>query len=341
MEQLQLTSREVPLHALRIEHGAWHNPRTQSGLTDKDLDALADDILERGLQDPLTVQRVLVNGEPVDVVTDGQRRELALERLVKRGKIKSDFLVKVVDRTEEAIELTIDEADKILLDMLAAQVQRKELSSYELVMAAETLRKRNRTMEDVADAIGMSSTWVSKMLKALGTASPVLMLQWKKGSITDEQFKELASLKDMTEQEDGAAEVVAAKRAGNAGEARAAVKERKERADRAEKSKHVTNGHNKEKIVKGPQAELFSDGKKMPKPPSKAVLEEISAMADKKPPTSDYVKGIVDAVNWQLGKTTDEEFRTPWKKYLARVEGKVAKKAKPTKAKRKPSKKKR
>lgn len=339
MEQLQLTSREVPLHLLRREHGAWHNPRTQSGLSDKDLDALADDILARGLQDPLTVQRVLVNGESVDVVTDGQRRELALERLVKRGKIKSDFLVKVVDRTEEPIDLTIDEADKILLDMLATQVQRKELSSYELVMAAETLRKRNRTMEDVADAIGMSSTWVSKMLKALGNASPILLLKWQKGQITDEQFKDLASLKDMSEQEEGAAEAIEAKKAGSPrGEARAAVKERKERA---EKSKRVTNGHNKEKIVKGPQAELFSEGKKTPKPPSKAVLEEIVAMADKKPPTSDYVKGIVDAVNWQLGKMTDEDFRKPWKQYLARVEGKVAKKAKPSKAKKKPSKKKR
>lgn len=334
MEQLQLTSREIPLHSLRVEHGAWKNPRTISGLSDKDIDALADDILARGLQDPLTVQRVIVNGDTVSVVTDGQRRELALERLVKRGKIKSDFLVKVVDRTEEPIDLTIDEADKILLDMLAAQVQRKELSSYELVMAAETLRKRGRTIEDVASAVGMSATWVSKMLKAIGNASPILVLKWQKGQITDEQFKELASLKDMSDQEDGAAEAIEAKKTGGAGEARAAVKERKERA---EKTKRVTNGHNKEqpKVVKGPQAELFSGDKKpQPKPPSKAVLEEISAMADKKPPTSDYVKGIVDAINWQLGNLTDEDFRKPWKQYLARVEGKVAKKAKPTKAKK-------
>ena len=322
-----LPSRDVLVSSLRLEHGAWINPRKKTGLTDKDIEELAADLKERGVQVPLIVQRVLVNGEPVDVVLEGQRRVLA----AKKAGLKT---VPVVDKNPDPIELSVKEADALLLDMLAVSEHREGLASPELVAVAKRLRDHDHTMLDIGRAIGKSETWVSKMLKALDKASPDLLLKWETGKITDEQFKDLAALKP-SDQGEGVKKALEAREAGDAAGARAAVKELKEKTTAKAAKKDAKKGA---PVVRGPQEEMWKDkgGDDKPKivKPSPAVLDDIVSQAQKRPPTSDYVKGLVDMARYALGEMTADNFKKPWHAWLARVAGVV--KAKSARAPRKP-----
>jgi hypothetical protein len=319
-------TREVALSSLRLEHPCWLNPRQFTGLDDKDIALFGKEIKERGVLDPPTVQKVMMNGSVVDLVVDGQRRVLAaLEVLPKTTKIE------VVDRTDKAIELTWDESDKIMLEVLAMGEHRKSLSSFELSEVAERMRNRDRKIVDIAKAIGRDESWVSKILKARSLASPKLMLSWRKGEVTDEQFKELAALRDPDKQAEVVKQVVDTRKSGNKAEARQNLKELTERYKQEERKAKKTdtppaaNGHKPTTPANGgEQVEMW----KAPPPVVKKatmvprhVLEEMVALADKRAPTSDYVKGMMDGVRYALGDIDADEFGKPWRAYLARLGG--------------------
>lgn len=337
------TLRHVPLSSLRLEHKHWSNPRVYSGMDDAAIGALGVDLKARGIQVPLIVQQITVNGDVVDLVLEGQRRyKAALEVFSK------NHLVPVIDRTAKPIELTAEEADKILLDMLSVGAKREALSAFELSESAERLRNRGRTLLEIANAIGKSESWVSKILKARTHATPKLMLQWRKGQITEEQFKELAAV-PADKQDDQAKQVVEARKVGDKSEARARSKE----AVATAKSK--TNGvgvnghsHAAPRVVAGPQVDMFDKnagkawgpdvhGQTMKSPdkkstPSKVTIEEMVHLSTRRPPTHDYVKGLMDASRWFLGDLTPDKFAKPWTVYLARIDGSGGK---PKKAKAK------
>jgi hypothetical protein len=223
---LAALARFVKLSDLRLEHKHWVNPRIKSGLDVESLAELGADIKLRKIQVPLLVQKVVMpHGMPFNLVLEGQRRVLA-----GREVLDKDELIPVIDRTPEPVELTPEVSDKLLLDMLAVAVNREGLSSFELSEAASRLRDRDRTLADISKAIGKSESWISKILKARQGATPKLMLQWRKGEITDEQFKDLAEVKNHTEQEEKAKGVVEARKSGDLGEARIRAKEVKETA---------------------------------------------------------------------------------------------------------------
>jgi ParB-like chromosome segregation protein Spo0J len=337
--------REVTLASLHLEHPRWLNPRTFTGLDDDSLHEFGKELKERGVLDPPTVQKVTFGGQVIDLVIDGQRRvRAALGALPKSTKIH------VVDRTEKPIELTWDESDEIMLEVLSMASHREGLSSYELSEVAERMRIRERKLSEIAKAVGRDESWVSKILKARATASPKLMLAWRKGQVTDEQFKELALVKDPAKQAEVTKEVAATRETGDKAEARIRVKELAEQYKQDEKklSKTKTNGH---AVVVTPangghQAEMWS-----PPPPVVAkkatvprhVLEELVALADKRAPTHDYVKGLMDGVRYALGEIDADEFGKPWRAYLERVggSGKAPKKVTKKKASKAKSKKRR
>lgn len=310
--------RTVSVSDLTLDHQFWTNPRVFTGMDDKELAELGADIKARGIQTPILVQQVLAtSGGITDLVLDGQRRVLAaLEVMPKSTKVP------VVDRTADAIELTPEVADEILLDMLAVGQKREGLSSFELSEVAEKLRNRDRTHIDIARAIGKSESWVSKFLKARSTASPKLMLKWRKAEITDEQFKELAEVKDLEKQAEAVKEVVEARKDDKA-EARIRAKEITQTAKKA-------NGvAPKRHVVAGPQADLPYNGShtaipvapKRPPMTPRAALEDMVGMADKRPPTHDYVKGLMDGVAYAMGDLDPKKFGKPWTAYLARIDG--------------------
>jgi len=335
-----ITARTVPLSSLWLEAPNWTNPRLFSGLDDSDIDELGASIKAKGINDPLKVQRIKVNGDVIDLVIDGQRRALAA-----RGVLPKNAPIPVVDIEEEACDLTPEKADELLLKALTT-LEREDLSSYELSNVAERMKARNKTGEYIAAAIGKSASWVSKFLKALSTASPKLMHQWRKGQVTDEQFKELAEVKGEDKQAEAAKEVVEARKSGDKSEARNRAKEIKETARAAskpDKTATVRNGHNTTLVVKptvsGPQLPLLKEAKEPevkkaePKPPSKHALADFIGMADKRPPVADYVKGLMDGVKWAMGFMQPDQWAKSWHQYLARIEGRP-RPAKKVKAKR-------
>ena len=325
---------------LVIGHENWVNPRTVTGLTPDEIMDLAKDIKVRGVQVPLVVQKIYAGKDKsriVDLVLEGQRRVLACEEVLDK-----EAEIPVVDRTAAPIELTPEASDRLMLDMLSVATRREGLSGYELSEVAQRLRDRDRTLAEIGKAIGRDDSWVSKILTARKNADPKLMLRWRKGEITEEQFKALASIKDTDKQTEALKETLKARDTGDSAEARATAKEL------AAQFKQETNGHKKPRpapAARGPQETLFDDsGKKPDKPAVKVVikgvvLEEMLAYADKRPPTADYVRGVIDCVRFMTGELEMADFSKAWHAYVSRVSG-TAKPKKGKKAKaRKPAKK--
>lgn len=331
--------RTVPIKQLVLEHKHFINPRTFTGLDDEKFAELVASIKQNGVIDRPKTVRIKSNGPDgfETLVWDGQRRVLASTKLYGPS-----HEIEVVDLSGEIYDLSDPKvADEI--EELALEVGQKRagLSSYELVELAERRRARSHTLSSIGKIIGKSESWVSRMLKAWDAASPKLRFSWKNGEVTDEQFKELAAEREQKAQEKATEEVVEARKSGDKIEARTKAKEiaegakakRKEaKADKPAKkdAKPVKNGHGK---ADGEQQQLWSPPPKTerPKPaaPAKAVLEDMVGLADQKPPTHDYVKGVLDGARFALGKITADELAKPYWAYLARLTGqKPAKKSK-------------
>jgi hypothetical protein len=238
--------------------------------------------------------------------------------------------IPVVDLSEDPIALTPEISDQ-LLDSALTSLRHEGLSSFELSAVAEGMQKRGRTLDVIGVGIGKSKSWVSRMLKARSTATPKLMIQWRKGEITDEQFKELAEVADPEKQIEETKKVVEARKSGDRAEARVLSKESKE-TERAGRPAKVANGHAKaapasaRPVVAGEQRDLFGNAVTAAKPagpkaPSKAAIEDLLAMAAKRPPTSDYVKGLLDGVRYSQGVLEPDKFGKAWMQYVSRIEG--------------------
>lgn len=328
--------RFVQLGDLHLDHVHWTNIRTFTGLDEEALAELGADLKERGILVPPKVQKVLVDGKVIDLVIDGQRRVRSA-----LGVMPPSTLIEVIDRTQDPIELTPQAADEITIEALAISERREGLSSYELSEVAEQLRSRDHSLLAIGKAIGRSESWVSKILKARGLASPEIMLDWKKGALTDEQFKDLAAV-NKDAQASALAEVREAKSTGDATQARKLAREAKERANG--QANGQSNGHangqahgkaktgkstgkakaNGRTVVAGEQTEMWAkppEVKKKSAAPKRLVLEEMLALKNKLPPTNDYVKGIMDCVRFALDQGAIEEFGSPWRQYLARAAG--------------------
>lgn len=309
-----LTSRAtrfVPLGDLTVEHAMWQNPRTVTGLKQRELEELSEDIKLRGITTPPEVLPVEdEDGNVVNLVIDGQRRVLA-----SRMVFKKDQPIEVIDLVDAPVKLDWERVNSLLLNTLASVTNRANLSSYELSEVAEQLRNRGMTLEEISAAIKKSQTWCSRFLKARLSASPSLLKSWRDGKVTDEQFKDLADV-EKEKQDVELKEVTEAAATGGKGEARARAKEAKANAKKEKAAKK------KKPVVTGEQQDLFEAPKpKKAGPPRKEFLEELVALSTQRSPTADYVKGIFDGVKYTLGQIGPEEFASPWVKYLNRVGG--------------------
>lgn len=326
-------TRWVPLGELRLEYGCWTNPREFTGLAPEDIDALAASIAARttqnmdtevtyaGIKDPLEVVQLQANGSIINLVIDGQRRHKAATKAYKGDK---SVLIPVVDLEEEPIaKITPELANKYLRTALEMVGTRSGLSSYELSHSALKLRdtmdentKKVFTLATIATIIGRSESWVSKILKARDSAKPTLLNQWKKGELTDEQFKDLATVKTPAAQAKAAEAVVEARKAGDKTTSRTLAKEQKEIVKA--KAAKVPKGP----VIKGEQEEipLAPPRKPVPFP----VVEDLLDQSKKHPPTHEYVKGIMDGVRYAAGLLDPAKFSAPWHTYLEHVGGKSA-----------------
>ncbi len=345
-------SRSVLLMALELALGEFKNPRTFTGLETDDIRALAQSIWDEGLRTPLIVQRIEDDQEIVhEVVEDGQRRVRALRYLAEVGKITSDFDVPVNDSgaVKKASTETYTQA---IEDALTIGVQRAGLSTYELVEAAADLLARGRKQAQIAARIGRSDTWVSRMLKAWKASTPELRESLRTGKVTDEQFKELATVKP-AEQPEAVAEIVEVRERGERAAAREASRQKaientptpKARksplTDKEERALERDAKYNPQKILTSQRT--GAAGKRVEEaPPSKVAktvrgLPDIVDLANKFPSkhgisSSDgaYVAGCVDmAKAITSGDLEGFKFRLAWKAWLADAVKRMQKADKP------------
>lgn len=341
-------TRYVALADLVLEYGPWKNPRSHTGLDDESLAALARSIndnmtsahdngqeqLYAGIRAPLEVVMVrAANGRTVNLVIDGQRRHMAVTSLGI-----PDIKVPVVDLEPDPVDFTAELAAKYLMIALDTVGTRAPLSSYELSESAVRLREsknahtgKEYTLAEIATPLHRSESWVSKILSARRNATPVLLAKWRRGEITDEQFKDLATAKDPEQQQQQAAKVAEARQSGDRAEARTLAKEQKETARSAtpktsNKGDKAVSAPKKGKADPGRTTDngpRQSDAPVAPprKAPSLAVIEDVIGMGEKNPPTHDYVKGIMDGIKYDRGRIDSTEFARPWGVYLQHVQG--------------------
>jgi ParB/RepB/Spo0J family partition protein len=332
----------APLSSLALEHKCWANPRTI--LDDAKLGELGESIKEYGILAPVHVARVMENGSIIHLVLDGQRRVLASSRVLKKT-----HEVPIVYAWPDVIEeLTWEISDQLLTIALNIGNRREALSSYELVETAERLKGRGKNNADIARALNRSDTWVSRMLKARLSATPKLLATWRRGEVSDEQFKALATEKDEAKQEGATAEVAAARQSGDKGGARMTAREvqaaskpvKEPKAEKSTPAKPVapstTNGVKVPPAVTGPQESLPGVAPVKKKLLPVFVVEEMLDLRSKRPPVHDYVRGVFDALEYVLGDKQLAQFAKPWHQYIARHNGetKPAKVSKPARAKK-------
>lgn len=322
--------RLVDPHTLELEHPNWHNPRTITGMSEADLRELADDIKARGMRVRPTVLQVKNgDGKIHNLVLDGQRRTLASRLVWPKG-----YEIEVEDYSSAPVDLTQETATKIMLHVLKDVSTRSNLGSYEQLAVAVALRDQGIKPPRIAAAIGRDASWVTRFLAAFETADAKLLSDWRAGAITDEQFKDLAALpaKKQAVLLERTEELRGQGSKGKA-EARNLVKEAKEdhkrRTELKNLAKAVTKTEKPGKVDKK-KTQPALDPKILTEPPkpaakppmtSRVMLEEIVAMATKKAPLHEYVKGVMDGVRHALGLVDPAEFATPWHTYLARLPG--------------------
>lgn len=343
----------VALEDVVLEYKHWKNPRSVTGLDEVKLQFLSDSIRSRtaitngalyaGIADPLKIVPIRANGGAVLLVIDGQRRVMAAEM----AKLPPEALIPVRYLEPEPIEWTPKEATRFLALALNDVGTREGLSSYELAENAHRLREsadpdtgKDYTLAAIAAVVGRSDSWCSKMLKAWDTATPKLILQWRKAEITDEQFKDLAAQRDKDAQERAAEEVSAARKSGDKSSSRTIAKETKAIARAAAKPTAIaktdakTSGKpakaGKDRQPELPLAKGADKAKAKPKeetrkPPSMAVVDDLIFTAGRVPPTHDYVKGMIAGVQWARGLMDQEELAKPWRTWLDRASAKARK----------------
>lgn len=331
-------TRFVPLHKLALDAPNWQNPRQFTALDRLGLQRFGERLVADGVKTPLRVQRVIVHGDIVNLVTDGQRRKKGLDLVAD-----PEMLVPVVDVIgEDELELTEAVAD-LLIDDALATMDREDISSYELVEVGAHLRARGKTNEQIGARLRRSPTWVSKMLGAWKTATDALKAKFRKGEVTDEMFKDLAAVTDPVAQGNAIQRVAEARDVGDKTEARMRAKEVKEAAKPTGGLK-PTAGEAKIGAAAPFKAPTVQEDMFKPAPPpepkeklvNRAVVEDLFATIGKRTPSHDYVRGIQDALAFVMGRITPDDFRRPWAQFVARLDGApVAKKAKakPTRAK--------
>lgn len=368
--------RWVPLGDLQIERKFWKNPRLFTGLDDEDIQALAADIqgkttssdegLFAGINEPLLVVQIKAGKNIELLVLDGQRRYLATQ--VAFPQKNDGVLVPVVDREPEPVEWSQALAQRYLREVLKVVTLRQGLSAFELSESAVRLRASNdedtgnvMSLVKIAAIIGRSESWVSKILGARSVASPKLLDRWRKGEISEEQFRDLATGTKGDEQDQAADKVAEARAGGDKAGARQSAKEKKEIARReaqakkdkakadkeAEKAKKKADKEAKRAakkqgkgrgkkgpVVAGPQADLplAADAKPSPAPAAPKpkpkpkrmpdlIIDDVVAMTNKKPPTHDLVKGVVLGILVASGRLDMEGLPKQWHQYINHASG--------------------
>ena len=171
MTALDLEDMTLPPDLLVRQGAGFSNPRTDTGLDDESLKELAADLDERGLLHPLLVW--LDEAAGAYIILDGQRRHLAIGKLLERNP-EHRYADGVACRLVRAA--TLREARTIAL---RTSLHRRDLSTYEV---ASALAQLEGTVTEIAGEVGRSTGYVSLLLTAW-TAPAEVRERWRRGEI--------------------------------------------------------------------------------------------------------------------------------------------------------------
>lgn len=320
------TVRYVKLGELVHEHPHWQNPRSHTGLDDVSITALATSVGEgsrysdagvlAGVSVPLSVLPVRgPNGSTVQLIIDGQRRYLAAKRACG-----DDAWVPIIWIEPEPVEWSATESHRYLCFALESEATRAGLGSYERVEAAAKLRgQRNPdtgaeyTLARIGALVGRSETWCSRMLKAHATAAPKVIAAWRRGELTDEQFKDAAAASPAAAAKVVEAAAAAKESGGKRGEVRAAAKEARAKAEsHAAKEERAKPAKGDDKQTEMPRVAPGA-------PPHRVVVETILRDAERVHPTAEICKGILLGIQWASGRIDAADLPASWRKYMTRL----------------------
>lgn len=263
----------MPFSALRLASDEFTNPRTKRGLDRDSLLALARDILQRDLDDPLLVT---ADG----LVLGGQRRWNAIRLIINEPDAVADGDPELLERAEawtlyRKVPVTVrHDADDLLEQRIVAlshNLQRQDLSSYEEAAAIAELAGDLPSQAEIARRLGKSKTHVSRMLSAWRGASAALLKAWKAELVPWDLVRTIAA-KPEPEQDLDLAAYLEKRGSGS----------RKERSQ----ARQARGGHGR---------------------PGVDRVRELVSAAPK--PRTAYERGVLAALRYVLGDAEEKELR--------------------------------
>lgn len=288
-----MTQSTIPHKDLSLgEEVGIRNPREQ--IDKGGIKELAESIAQRGLLYPLLVWQTEADGKKYNIVLEGQRRYLAIGELAKKKRASG-----VVKAVPVNIVEAKDAAEARLI-ALVGNIQREELSSFEIAREIAALKHLGVAQKDIAKKLGKSASYVSRALSAYNKATGVVREAWESGKLPDDDVQHLTKLPG-EEQEKRAKEVLKhrEKAAEIPGKAREAAAE-------ARKTAKAGNG----KAGKEPGQKPTSAPKQAKLSPDKQL--ELADFLDQAPAKARYLRGIRDGIRIVMGEIgpgeLDEEF---------------------------------
>lgn len=166
---IQLDDAILPPSLLALSGGGFHNPRSVTGLDAESISELSADIEKNGINTPLLVWFV----DERYVVIDGQRRLLAVNKLLERAP---DHPIADGIPVRLALEASLDD---VKLLAIRSFVHRKDISSYETALAVAGV---GGDTAEIAKKLELSPTYINLLLGALSAPDTVIS-RWRSGEI--------------------------------------------------------------------------------------------------------------------------------------------------------------
>lgn len=257
--------------------GGGYTNRRESADKDK-LMELADSILERGLDVPLTAWITKESDKEIKVIISGSRRYTAIGMLLKDG-VAGDL----AGEGKGAIPYyeffgTLWEAR---LEAFSLNLHREDLTAFETAGEIFELVESGMDQKDIAEKLCKSQPWVSILYNSYKRSCTPLKKAWQAESLPLDQVYNISSIEDEDEQATATRDALAARAAGTrpaAAEGRRRVKEATGKNDY----------------------------------PTRKQVAEYLALAEGCPTKNKYVAGMRDFAKFVMGEIGVGEFDKPW-----------------------------
>lgn len=271
----------LPLDELTLgEEVGFSNPREDQG----DIKGLAASITQHGLLYPLTIWKVKIKNRTHNVVTDGGRRLRAIRLLVDKKKFNG-----LADAIPVTYLTGVTDQNDARKKSLVANVQRRDLASYEIAKEIDGIIKLGDAQKDVAKSLGKSETWVSRIMKAWKSATPAVKKAWEAQKLPDDDVQSIIKLKP-DEQDAMLKKVLKAREAGGKSNGKASRKAR------------------------GKARAAAKGGDRTKKPGVEKVRRYAEVLKTATKPTK-YIQGMLDMAKFMMGELSPGAFDKEWTEF--------------------------